>query len=186
MARGNDAAAALADLRGEFAGANGSAEDLIAGTRAAWSPELRHANKLQRDQDDEGNLVAVDLDKIQSKVGDAGTVLDAAKRGPFVVAVVETESGRTYKDVFAADEVGFTVHKRDKPRSFDADPGTDQGERDALLGRMGDVGEAKRIEAEAEKAAQEAREKVYEAALKSRGSSSDAKSSGDKPSATGK
>jgi hypothetical protein len=162
MARGNDAAAALADLRGEFAQAGGSAEDLIASARAAWSQELRHANNIQRDQQDDGSVVPVDLDKVQSQIGDAGTVLDAAKRGPFVIAVVETESGRTYKEALPADEVGFDVHKRDKPRNVPESPQADQGQRDALLGRMSLSTEAKQIEQEAEEAAREARQKVLD------------------------
>lgn len=180
MPRGNDAAAALADLRGEFAGAGGSAEDLIASSRAAWSPTLRTAINNPRDTDDEGNLIPVDLDKVQSKVGkDAGVVLSAAKRGPYVIAVIETESGRTYKEAFAASEVGFDKQAK-RPSLPDPEEETTP-DRDEMLSRMRTTAEAQALAAKAEEAAEEARRKVLEQAEKSRGASDDkpaAKSSG--------
>lgn len=182
MPRGNDAAAALADLRGEYAGAGGSAEDLIASARAAWSPALRAAINTPRDTDEDGvTPVKVDLEKVQSKIGDGGVVLDAAKRGDYVIVVVETESGRTYKEALAASEVGF-----DKPRKRPSmpDPEDESPDRTALTERMRATSEAQSLARKAEEAAEEARKKVYEQHAKSQGASSEEEGSRQRQSST--
>jgi hypothetical protein len=167
MPRGNDSSAALADLRGEFAGAGGTAEDLIASSRAAWPETLRTAQGIPRDQEyDEklgkDRLVRVDIDKVQSYIGDDGVVLAAAKRGPYVIAVVEGDSGRTYKEAIPAHEVGFDKDERKRPSMPDPEDEQDSPDRAALQDRMKLTTEARKVEEEAEKAAQEARQKVYE------------------------
>jgi hypothetical protein len=187
MPRGNDSAAALADLRGEFAGAGGTAEDLISANRAAYPESLRTAQNIPRDEEyDEAlgkdRLVKVDLEKVQSVIGDDGVVLAAAKRGPYVVAVVEGESGRTYKTALAASDVGFD--KAPERASLpDPEAEDDSPERASLMERMKLTAEAKQIEKEAEEAAAEARQKVYDAAAKN---SEDSSSSGDSGSGSGK
>jgi hypothetical protein len=162
MARGNDAAAALADLRGEFAQAGGSAEDLIASARAAWSQELRHANNIQRDQQDDGKRRPGG--PRQGAVADRRRGHGARRRQARAVRHRRRRDGeRAHLQGGApADEVGFDVHKRDKPRNVPESPQADQGQRDALLGRMSLSTEAKQIEQEAEEAAREARQKVLD------------------------
>lgn len=187
MARGNDSAAALADLRGQYAGAGGSVGDLIAANNAALTPALSTAMNLPRDtyvDPDTGveRVVAPDLDKVQGKVKE-GVVLDAAKRGPYVVAVIESESGRTYKQAFAAEDVGFA-----KPRDKRGALAGQATEIDPAWGeRMKVAVEADKIAREAEEAAEEARRKVYESHAKadSKDSGSEDSGSGSKGSGSG-
>jgi hypothetical protein len=101
MARGNDSKAAAAEFRGQY-GVMGNAEDLIEANRAAFDAGLRSASLTK-----ENEGIKADLD--DSKVADAvegGEVLDYAVRGDKVIAVVETESGHTYKQVLALADVG--------------------------------------------------------------------------------
>ena len=98
MARGNDAKAAAAEFRGQY-GLMGNAEDLIEANRAAYPADLRAANLLPVDDETE-----LDRDKVLGAV-EGGKVLAFVKRGDYVIAVVETESGHVYKQVIPAHEV---------------------------------------------------------------------------------
>jgi hypothetical protein len=169
MPRGNDSQAALVDLRGEYGAASGNAEDLIAASRHSQSPELRQA--LLQPRDNEGTVKLLDSDDpyadIQKKLDiseDEGTVIDAAVRGGVVVAVVEVESGRTYKVTAPASD--FNIKTRGVKARAVEESEEDAATREAHLERMQVEADAARARQEAEQAAQDAAEKAREAQQK--------------------
>jgi hypothetical protein len=91
MARGNDAAAASADFTTQYGDAP-NAEELIAQHRAAQDPRLLRASLSNIDQ---GATNAVDLSSLE--VGENESIVAAAVRGPYVVAVVEDARGNYIK-----------------------------------------------------------------------------------------
>lgn len=107
MARGNDAAAAAAEFRGQY-GLTGNAEDLIQANRSAYPAELRAASLLPVNEPATNEL---DLEGLGGKldIGDESRVLDAAVRGDQVIAVVETQSGHIYKQVLSTDDAGVDL-----------------------------------------------------------------------------
>lgn len=151
MARGNDAQAAAAEFRGQY-GTSGNAEDLIQANRAAFSADLRSAALIERNEDASNKL---DLSKVQGEV-EGGTVLDAAVHGDKVIAVVETESGHTYKQVLAHASVGGPKSSRS---SAEADTTYADAEAEAGLLRA-------KANVEAQKAIEEAVQKAKEEASK--------------------
>jgi hypothetical protein len=170
MPRGNDSRAAAAEFRGQY-GVMGNAEDLIEANRAAYDAELRTASL--RNRNDEATK-ALDLDAVDKKV-EGGTVLDAAVRGDRIVAVVETESGHTYKQVLPAQGL---VEGARKPRSIEEDDTTaiaQQSQASKLI-----LAEA---QAKAEQIIQDAIAKAHEEAAKiaakARDEANDAADDGD-------
>lgn len=166
MPRGNDSQAALVDLRGDYGASSGNAEDLIAAARHSQSQVLRQASLLERDPDLTDKLHEEnDLEAIGKKLNVTdGEVIDAAVRGPFVVAVVEVDSGRTYKTVGEADAFKLKVRGR-RARALE-ETEADEAERDAHVERMQAVADAAAAEREAQEAARVAAEKAREAASK--------------------
>src|SRR4051812_1806057 len=105
MPRGNDATQAAVDLRGQY-GTEANAEQLIRQHRLSVTPEQRAAMNIattELDEKDHDKLLK-DLD---GKVDDGETVVDAAVRGNYVQAVIEVESGRTYKRTFPVKDFGI-------------------------------------------------------------------------------
>ena len=169
MPRGNDSQAALVDLRGEYGAASGNAEDLIAAARHSQSPGLRAALLQPRDNDSTVKLLEGDdpLAAVQKKLGideDEGVVIDAAVRGGYVIAVVEAESGRTYKVEAPAKDFNLKTpgfRSRALEESEEA-----KAEREAHNERMAEAAAAAQASREAERAAEEAAVKAREAVQK--------------------
>src|SRR4051812_37009111 len=97
MPRGNDSAAAVADLVRQ-GGVSTNAQDLIDAVRDARSREVSAASLKW--------LVAqatAELDLSKAKVPKGHTVLDGAVRGGKTIYVVEDANGRAYKLVEGED-----------------------------------------------------------------------------------
>jgi vacuolar-type H+-ATPase subunit H len=101
MPRGNDAKSAAAEFRGQY-GIQGNAEDLIQGNRAAYPGPLRSAQLAPLNESASADL---DIEKVGKDLDlpDGASVIGAAVRGKYIVAVVETATGHTYKEVLSAD-----------------------------------------------------------------------------------
>ncbi len=156
MPRGNDSNAAAAEFRGQY-GIQGNAEDLIQGNRAAYPGLLRTAQLTTINEKATADL---DLDDLGDKLDlpDGASVIGAAVRGRYIVAVVETSTGHTYKEVLGADG--------EEPR---AAAGSDQGAEADRQVAVANAEAAKKIaEAtkEAERIIAEATEKAQEEASK--------------------
>jgi hypothetical protein len=158
MARGNDSAAALADLRGEYGQYGVNAEDLVAASRAALTPEQRAASLLPVNQEATKEL---DLDKVDAKVDD-GTVLDASVRGAWVVVVAENDNGRTFKMVFPHSDFGGSKKQSERAQARLETPDNQsvQDEHDAALSRIEQANAAAAEARDAEEKAEAARSRA--------------------------
>jgi hypothetical protein len=151
MARGNDSQAAAAEFRGQY-GVMGNAEDLIQANRAAFPAELRKTllTKPTSEVEDDD----LDPEKVAKALGvENGTVLRARQRGGKVVAVVETESGHTYKAITDAESAS-KGRQRDEAES-ESTPDERVAEAQAEAQRI--IAEAR---AEAERTIEDARQRA--------------------------
>lgn len=136
MPRGNDPDAER-EFKDRNEGVSGNAEDIIKANRARFPKDLREASLASLDV---AATEALDLDKVQKEVDDAVdgdvTVVAAAVRGRWVVAVHEDEDGHVDKVALPRDEAGPT--KRQVKKAAKKPPRPDQ------------VGKQKTAEAEGE------------------------------------
>lgn len=167
MPRGNDSDTALADLRGQYGGVSGNAEDLIRSVALTSSPELETAQKLPRNVE-ATNEIRGDLEKYAAKADTDGEVIDAAVRGPYVVFTVESETGRKFKVAALASDVGYDLPKSvEKVYAVPEDVSAEgEAERAAMQARMAEVAAAEAAAKEANEAAEEARQKASQQAMK--------------------
>lgn len=173
MPRGNDSQAALVDLQGQYSG-GGNAEEMIRSQKLSITPELRAALLSPRDEEATKELLANDgLDKASKKVDD-GEVIALAVRGRYVLAVVEVESGRVYKEVFAAEDFGINPERSArKAASHPSDLDDDQ--REEIKERLRTLAKAEEAAREAEKKANEARAEALKQAEEARKRANDPK-----------
>jgi hypothetical protein len=161
MARGNDAAAATADLQSQYGDAP-NAEELITMHRQQQDPLLHRASLTNIDQ---GATNALDLSGLE--VGEGETVVAAAVRGAYVIAVIEDARGNYVKRRMDAPSGAMEKSSKNEPVSG---PKVAVPEPDAPA----DPDEA---QAEADKAAKEAEEQAAKDA------SAQAEASGSGPEA---
>lgn len=114
MPRGNDAAAAVAELADKFAAGEARAEDLQAASRSRVSSELREAQLKEIDVD---ATEEVDWDRAAKACEvDPQDVLDVAVRGDQVVVVYENDRGDSLKVACDADDAGVELARRSTRR----------------------------------------------------------------------
>lgn len=116
MPRGNDSAAAVADLISK-GGVTTNAEKLIDAVRDARSPELEAASMKTLDAE-----ATAELDISKAKVPRGHTVLSGAVRGGKTIYVVEDANGRAYK-LLEGDKVDEEQHPSKATDPGAADPG---------------------------------------------------------------
>lgn len=99
MPRGNDAAAATAELTGQY-GEHGNAEQLIQASRVMVDPLLAQAQlkRINPQKTEE-----IDVESIEPEFG--GRVVDAAHRGDAITYVAIGEDGRSYKGAIPAGKL---------------------------------------------------------------------------------
>lgn len=129
MPRGNDAAAAVADLVAK-GGTSTNVEKLIAAQRAGFSPALEAAGFYQRDE-----AATAELDTSKYKVPNGHKVLDGSVRGPYAVYVIQDANGRTYKEV-EAHEKGFELPEREGADALAAEAAAQRTNVAAEIGQL--------------------------------------------------
>lgn len=164
MPRGNDGAAAQADLASQF-GQFDNAQDLIDANRASYPQALRAASMQPLNAEATKELLA-DTSKVESKLDDGESVAEGdgaiAVRGNAVVVVVSDENGRLSKRVFGHAEVGGPKNaKLDVEESEE-----ERSNRERVQRRQGLRVAVAEATQQADEKAQEARESAEEKSQK--------------------